>query len=193
MGQPDFVPATSLAPTAGTASAGRATVFKHAHTQVHAPLLVVWDTDQAKPWVVLTDLRPRQVGTAWSGLRMSIAAGFRSLGRLGWRWRHTRRTDPARCARHWLVVAVATLWPLAVGTRVEDGARAGREPARLRCPPAAVIPQQARRHSLFARRWARLSRQVHRGRRWTRLWLTPEAWPTALPRLQITYHRFTPG
>lgn len=32
----------------------------------------------------------------------------------------SRRTDPARVDRHWLVLAVATLWVLAYGTRVEE-------------------------------------------------------------------------
>ena len=39
---------------------------------------------------------------------------------LGWKWDKTRRTDPARISRHWLVLAVATLLTLAYGTRVED-------------------------------------------------------------------------
>jgi hypothetical protein len=40
---------------------------------------------------------------------MWIEFGFRALKGLGWRWERTRRTDPDRVARHWLVLAVATL------------------------------------------------------------------------------------
>jgi hypothetical protein len=195
VGQADFVRAPTLAPTPGTAWAGRATVFKQAHTQVQATLVVVWDTDQRAPWVLLTDLRPRQVGVVWYGLRMWIELGFRALKGVGWRWTHTRRTDPTRIARHWLVLAVATLWSLAIGTRAEDAARVGRDPAHLRYPPPppVVPPLPPRRLSVFARGWALACRQLHRGRLWTRLWLTPEPWPQPLPRLQITYHLFTPG
>ncbi len=60
------------------------------------------------------------------GLRVWIEQGFRPLKRIGWPWQHTRRTDPARVDRHWLVLAVATLWVLAHGTRVGK--------ARLRAP-----------------------------------------------------------
>ena len=42
--------------------------------------------------------------------------------RMGWQWHRTRRLDPARVDRHWLVLAVATLWVLAHGTRVEEAA-----------------------------------------------------------------------
>jgi hypothetical protein len=155
--------------------------------------MVVWDHDQQRPWVLLTDLRPRQVGTAWYGLRMWVELGFRARKSVGWRWEHTRRTDPARIARHWLVLAVATLWTLAVGTRVEDARQQGRDPAHLHRPPQGVIPPRARHRSVFARGWARLCRQLHRGRLWTGLWLPPETWPTALPRLLMHYPLLTPG
>ena len=62
--------------------------------------------------------------------------GFRALKGVGWQWQHTRRTDPARVARHWLVLAVATLWVVAYGTRSEDAQTQGVPPARLRTPPA---------------------------------------------------------
>ncbi|HEY7033017.1 MAG TPA: transposase [Thermomicrobiales bacterium] len=52
---------------------------------------------------------PAAVGVLWYGLRMWIEVGFRALKGLGWRWERTRRTDPDRVARHWLVLAVATL------------------------------------------------------------------------------------
>jgi hypothetical protein len=69
-------------------------------------------------WV--TDLPPARVGVSWYALRMWVELGFRALKAVGWQWQHTRRTDPRRTARHWLVLAVATLWVLAHGTRAED-------------------------------------------------------------------------
>ena len=91
------------------------------------------------------------------------------------------------------MVAVTTRWSLAVGTRAEDATRVGRDPAHLRQPPAWVPPAPPRRIRIFTRGWALLTRQVQRGRLWTRLWLTPEPWPDPHPRLQMHYHRFTPG
>lgn len=188
-GEPAFVPAHSLAPLAGDGWVGRATIYKQRHTQVEATLLVVRDADQQDVWVLLTDLAPRKLGAVWYALRMWIELGFRALQGLGWQWQRTRRTDPVRVARHWLVLALATLWTLAVGTRVEDAAALGRPPPRLYRPPAAVRPTRGgRRASVFAQGAPRLRRQLLGGRLWTRLWLTPEAWPDPLPRLHLTYH-----
>jgi|GEM_PF-6692700 len=47
--------------------------------------------------------------------------GFKRLKRGGWQWQHTRMTDPARVARMWLTLAVATLWTVTLGSQVENG------------------------------------------------------------------------
>src|SRR5947209_2732885 len=73
----------------------------------------------------------------WYASRMWVELGFRALKGVGWQWQRSRRTDPARVARHWLVLAVASLWVLAHGTRVEDARERGLPPARLRVPPAS--------------------------------------------------------
>ncbi|MGH2618902.1 MAG: transposase, partial [Thermomicrobiales bacterium] len=66
--------------------------------------------------------------------------GGRAIQSLGWPWERTRRTAPDRIARHWLVLAVATLLDLAVGTRLEEADWRGLPPGRLRrarTPPPA--------------------------------------------------------
>ena len=98
-------------------------------------LIAVWTEEQKEPWVVVTDLPPARVGVGWYALRMWVELGFRALKGLGWQWQRSRRTDPARVARHWLVLAVASLWVLAHGTRVEDAHGRGLPPARPRAPP----------------------------------------------------------
>ena len=90
---------------------------------------------QDHPWVVLTDEAPDDVDLGAYGLRVWIEQGFRTLKRMGWQWHRTRRLDPARVDRHWLVLAVATLWVLAHGTRVEEARLRGRAPGRVRRPP----------------------------------------------------------
>ena len=60
------------------------------------------------------------MGPSWYALRFWIELGFKALKSLGWKWDKTRRTDPDRVSRHWLVLSVATLLSLAYGTRVED-------------------------------------------------------------------------
>jgi hypothetical protein len=191
-GAPTFVPAHTLVPLAGGAWVGQATVYKQRQTQVAATLIVVWDLDQQDCWVLLTDLAPRKVGAVWYALRMWVELGFRALKGVGWQWQRTRRTQRARVGRHWLVLAVAMLWTLAVGTRAEDALRVGRSPARLRQPPRRVRASGARRHSIFARGRLLLQQSVVRGRLWTALWLTPEPWPEPPPRLHLTYHFVPP-
>src|SRR5437868_6910011 len=104
-------------------------------------LVAVWTAAQEEPWVVVTDLPPDRVGVSWYALRMWVELGFRALKGLGWQWQRSRRTDPARVARHWLVLAVASLTALAHGTRVEDARERGLPPARLRAPPASRAGQ----------------------------------------------------
>lgn len=185
------VPVRTLVPGPGHAWVGAGVAFKHATVRQVGTLLVVWEHEQAQPWVLLTSLAPAQVGLARYGLRVWIELGFRVLKSVGWQWQRTRRHEPARVARHWLVLAVATLWTLAYGTRVEDAAWLGRAPAQLHTPPrgARGPARQRRTISVLRQGWARFSWQLARGRLWTRLWLRPEPWPAPSPALCITYHQ----
>ena len=139
------------------------------------------------------DVLPERVGVCWSGLRVWIALGFRALTGVGWPWQQTRPTEPLRVARHWLVLAVATFWGLAYGTRVEEAAQQGGPPARLRTPPPAPAhsPSMGGRQRLvrllrLGLSWLRTT--LGRGYLWHRLWLTPEPWPASLPPRCLTYH-----
>jgi hypothetical protein len=170
----------------GHAWVGTGTAFTRERRQP-ATLVVVWAAGQAEPWVVLTTLPPRQVGVLWYGLRMWIEHGFRVLKSLGWQWERTRRTDPRRVARYWLVLAVATLWTVAVGTRVEDAWQQGCPPARLRQPTGSRSAPR-RVLSVFRRGLQAVRQQVARDRLWRRLWLAPHPWPEPPPDLCITYH-----
>lgn len=181
-------PARDLVPGPGYAWVGAGVAYKDRAKRLSATLLVVWAEGQEEPWLLLTDLAPEQIGVSWYGLRVWIELGFRALKSFGWDWARTRRTEPARVARHWLVLAVATVLTMAVGTRLEEADWRGCPPGRLRrtrTPP----PHRARRVSVFARGLAWLHVQVLRGRRlWTALWLLPEAWPDPPPGLIILRH-----
>lgn len=179
--------ARRLVPGPGHAWVGRGVAFKHRRVRRAGTLLVVWERGQRAPWLVLTDLAPARVGVAWYGLRIWVELGFRALKSLGWQWARTRRRDPARMARHWLVLAVATLWTLAYGTRAEDAAARGIAPARLHTPPPAA-PPGPRRLSVFRRGLTWLHRHLVRGGWWRRLWLLPEPWPQPAPGLAVAYH-----
>jgi len=179
--------ADTFVPGPGHAWVGAGTAFKERADRRDGTLVVVWDAGQAEPWVLLTDLPPEGVGPAWYGVRAWIELGFRALKGIGWHWERTRRTDPDRVARHWLVLAVATLWVLATGTREEDAARLGREPAQLRVavpPPPAARPRTV---SVFARGLRRARWQLLRVRRlWRTIWLWPEPWPDVAATVHLT-------
>lgn len=183
-------PARSLVPGPGHAWVGKATVFKDRKKRRCGTLIVVWAEGEPELWVLLSDLAPEKVGVWWYSLRIWVELGFRALKGVGWQWQKTRRTDPARVARHWLVLAVATVWVLASGTRAEDAELRKLPPARLQAAPKPLLgPRQTkpRQVSLFQRGLTWLREQLH-GRLWRRLWLAPEPWPDPPPSLHITYH-----
>ena len=114
---------------------------------------------------------------------------------LGWKWDKTRRTNPARVSRHWLVLSVATLLALAYGTRVEDAHDRRIAPGNLRTPPKALSARHRhswqkpkRKVSVFRRGIDWLRRLLLKGRLWSRVWLLPEPWPKPKSNLEITYH-----
>jgi len=177
----------------GHAWVGTGTAFKHRPQRRVGTLVVVWAEGEKEPWVILTDLAPEKVGVWWYSLRVWVELGFRALKGVGWKWEHTRRTDPDRVARHWLVLAVATTWVLAYGTRAEDAEALGVQPSSLRKAPleatlAARRAKPQRLVSVFARGLTWLSHQLTHRSLWRRLWLAPEPWPDPPTRLQITYH-----
>src|SRR3954452_25329793 len=172
----------------GEAWVGRGRLGWPKRRRLTVTLVAAWTTAQEEPWVVVTDLPPDRVGVGWYALRMWVELGFRALKGLGWQWQRSRRTDPARVARHWLVLAVASLWVLAHGTRVEDAHERGLPPARLRAPPAPRAGARPRRISLVRLGVQWLRHLLARGRLWRRLWLAPEPWPQPPPGLAITIH-----
>jgi hypothetical protein len=151
-------------------------------------LVVVWFEAYDAPLAVLTDLAPADVGICWYGLRMWVELGFRLLKRMGWHWERTQRCDPARVERHWLVLAVATLWTVAYGTRIEDAAAQGRDPTHLLHPPATAPAPRQRRIALAALGWNRLRDHLVTGRLWHVLWLLPESWPSPSSTITLTLH-----
>ena len=139
-------------------------------------------------------LRPIRWDPA-GALRFWIELGFKAIKSLGWKWDKTRRTDPARVSRHWLVLSVATLLALAYGTRVEDAHDRRIAPGSLRAPPKALAPNHRDPRSRPARTvsvirygidWLR--RLLLKGRLWSRVWLLPEPWPQPKSNLEVTHH-----
>jgi hypothetical protein len=89
--------------------------FKTPAAQLRCTLLAQWLAEHADPWLILTDLPPRQAEAAWYGMRSWIEASFKYTKRGGWHWEQTKMTDPARAERLWLAMAVASLWVVSLG------------------------------------------------------------------------------
>ena len=88
---------------------------------------------------------------------------------MGWQWQRTRRTDLARVDRHGLVLAVATLWVLAHGTRVEEAQLRGLAPGRVRRPPLTPAAAENRPPGVFQLGRYQVQRLLHRGHAWARV------------------------
>jgi hypothetical protein len=176
--------AATLTPQVGQAWVGRAVVHKHRSRRLWLTVVVVWTAGHAEPWVLFTDLPPRVVGVLWYGVRMWIECSFRDLKAFGWDWEHTRRQNPRRVARHWLVLAVASVWVLTAGTAAEDGGCQSIGPPRARTGQRPV--------SLFQRGLATLLNSFLGHRPLPPPYLAPELLPTAPADLLITYHRPPP-
>ena len=189
------LPAQRFVSRPDTAWIGRGTAFSTPEAKRQCTLLVVWYVEQKEPWIILTDLEPDKVGPSWYALRFWIELGFKALKSLGWKWDKTRRTDPARSSRHWLVLSVATLLALAYGTRVEDAYDRNIDPGNLRKPPKTTAPvhrnpwrRTGRTVSVIRHGMDWLRRLLLQGRLWSRVWLLPEPWPQPKPELEITHH-----
>ena len=187
------LPARAFVPRPDTAWIGWGTAFGRGTAKRRCTLLAVWYTEQEEPWVILTDLPPDPAGVSWYALRFWIELGFKALKSLGWQWQKTRRTDPERISRHWLVLSVATLLALAYGTRVEDAYARRIAPGSLRAPPRTLAPthrsspeKPGRTVSVIRHGIAWLRRSLHRGRLWSRVWLLPEPWPEPKSNLEVT-------
>ena len=163
----------------GHAFLARGVAFDRKDRRLAATLVVVWETGEKEPWVLLTDLPPDPEVLKWYALRYWIECGFRSLKGMGWQWQRTRRREPGRVERHWLAMAVAQLWTLAAGTRAEDegaaGEGQGEEAPQKEAPPPPV--RTSRSVSVFRRGLAHLQRQFLEGQLWRPIGLAPEAWP----------------
>ncbi len=178
---------------------GTGVAFKQADRRLAGTLAAVWVKGYDEPWVLLTDLPPTTMDAAWYALRSWDEAGFRQSKSMGWDWQRSQLVDPDAVAWQYLVVAVSTLWTVAVGTRIEDAEQLGIPPGQLRhAPPTTGAPQPHRWSgtaqrviSLLQRGCQQLRWLLAQGRSWLRLWLRPEPLPTMGNR--VTMHIYCPS
>ena len=136
-------PVTQFAARAGARWSGEGVAYPSG-SHLGCTLLAAWEEGHDEPWLLLTDLPASGANPAWYGWRVWIEQGFRSVKRGCRGWHKTQMSEPARVARLWAVLAVATLYA------VEAGGEAG--PANL--PPVRGPLSRLRRGLL--RVWAAL-------------------------------------
>jgi hypothetical protein len=100
-------------------------------TQMPCTLLAHWAAGYDEPWLVLTTLPPDMGHVLWYAYRSWIEQGFKVIKGGQWEWQNTRMDDPARVERLWLVLAVATLWVVALGADAEVQEAQAQEQQRL--------------------------------------------------------------
>ena len=181
------MPARRLVSGPGNSFIGSGSAFRAKSKRLKGTIIVIWDEGQDEPWIILTDLPPKEAGASWREMRFWIETGFKALKSVGWQWRKTRRTDPARVERHWPVLSVATPLTLATGSRVEDAQALKRDPSALRAPPKAA-PERNRIASVFRLGLATLSRLLTNGRMRRRARLLPEPWPPPPDGVKVVCH-----
>jgi hypothetical protein len=120
-GQATFVWVRTLCGQVGQRWRGTGTACATRECQVACTLVAWWGEGHAEPWYILTDLSPDGCDAQWYGLRSWCEQGFKCTKRGGWQWQQTQMSDPARVARVWLALAVATLWVISVGSELELG------------------------------------------------------------------------
>ena len=186
-GQTSRVPVRTLTTGPGDLWVGTGQAFRD--PPLDGTLMVLHAYSQAQPWVLLTDTPVAETEPTLYACRNWIEQGFRGLKTVGWKWHKTRRRDPVRVGRHWLVLAMATWLAVAYGTRREEAEARQRAPGRLRRPPAELTPAQRaalppRRHSLLQQGVALLRRLLLRGYLWACVWLRPTPGPDFRTRLR---------
>jgi len=175
-----FRPLRTFVPQPGTRWQGRGTAFAGKPRRLDCTLLACWEAGYTDPWLILTDLAPEAGEAGWYGLRAWIEQGFKLTKRAGWQWHRTRMTDPARAARLWLAVAVATLWLVSIGGAVDATIPEATWPDISGLCPEYRRPRRATRWrlmSVFRRGWLTLIGVLLRHDPLPEGRFVPEPWP----------------
>jgi len=193
-GQAKWLWLRALVGQAGQRWRGVGTAFATENSQLACTLVAWWGAGHAEPWFILTDLPPEGCDAQWYALRGWCEQGFKCIKRGGWQWQQTQMHDPARVARLWLALAVASLWVISVGSDLEVGPHDAPEDmpdvrALLDLLPGTPRPRRLR---LFRLGWLWLLVQALRGHGLplpTRF--LPEPWPDVPLRLDHAIPRST--
>jgi hypothetical protein len=173
-GQPRFRPLADLVPHPQTIWYGQVECFKTAAVRLTCTLLAHWDAGFEEPWLLVTDLPPDLADSVWYALRMWVEHGFKDCKRGGFHWEQTKMTDPTRATRLWLVLALASLWAVSVGSQAEQHPSASGFDGPVSGPVPTTAP---RRLSVFRRGVLTLLAHLLRSPDLPPGCFSPEPWP----------------
>ena len=152
-------------------------------------MLARHDAGYADPWLILTDLPPDVADACWYSMRSWIECLFKDGKRGGFCWHCTKIIYPERALRHWLAMAVATLWQVSVGGEVD----ANLPISSLDNLPPTHVARRNFKNSVLHRCLSCFRRGflVIKAAVLNRLPLPqgsffPEPWPTSLPQLHVS-------
>ncbi len=118
-GDADFDWITRWVPHPGSQFAGVMECFVNKRARLRATVLLRWEPGYEYPWIILTDLDPKQAQISWYGMRTWIEGGFKDFKRGLWGWQHTKMRRATSVERLWLALALAQLWMMRVGSQAE--------------------------------------------------------------------------
>lgn len=166
-----FHPLRDFAAHVGARYAGVGRAYKTSAAPLDCTLLACWEPGHDEPWLLLTDLSPTACNPCWYAYRAWIEQGFKVIKSGGWQWQYTRMSKPERVERHWLAVAVATLWLVAVA------GEAAQDIAVETIDPLPTATSRQREHRVFVQGLAILLAALLNRRGLPRWRLAPEPWP----------------
>lgn len=185
-GENSWRPLNSLVTEVGQSFQAMVTCFKT--NSIECTLLARHHQSYAEPWLILTDLSPEVADTCWYSMRSWIECLFKDTKRGGFAWHHTKINNPKRAERHWLAIAIATLWQVSVGGSVD----ANLPISSLDELPPSHIARRNFKNSVLHRSLSCFRRGflVIKAAILNRLPLPqgsffPEPWPTFTPRLHV--------
>lgn len=121
------VPFHRLAPRCGTQWQGEVHAFQKAGW-LPCWAAASWERGHAEPWLLLTNYPGAQ--SNWYSIRMWEEAAFKDFKSAGWQWQRSHVWDPDHANRLWLVMALAYVWVVSLGTWVLSTAKLLREVCR---------------------------------------------------------------
>jgi hypothetical protein len=160
---------------------GAVECFVSSACRLRCTLVAQWAEPHRDPWLILTDLPPEVAQAAWYAMRSWIECGFKDYQRGGWGWHQTKMTDPARAARLWLVLAVATFAVVRAGGAAHSGLETVVWDGVPDLAPVRPRGSRPRLLSCFRLGVVRILAALVRGRRLPRGRLLPAPWPTVVP------------